>query len=164
MPQVNEIVVVSIPAVLERASYKTVTWTMAPASVAVGGTVTLAFSIDCAAQLGRFSLGFYKPSWLEVNGIALASYLAPERQLTANVTSIYVVCTISGPTRQLQQLVRSGAVFSVYCTIGGGAIAGETELVLGVPSVCGKAERAYGKQAANVLNWETENGTLTVTI
>lgn len=162
MALVNETTVVPIPAYCERAEVKTATWSMAAVTGAVGDAVELKLSLDCPLRLGRFGIGLFKPAWLEVTGVALAAYLQPHRLLEVTATTVSVVCAISAPTRQIEQTVRSGEVLTVYGTIGAAA-AGAHAVVLSVPSSVWNTEQAFGKQAANQIDWGTVNGVITVT-
>jgi hypothetical protein len=162
MALVNEATVVPIPAYCERAEVKTATWSMAAVSGAVGDAVELKLSLDCSLRLGRFGIGLFKPSWLEVTGVALAAYLQPHRLLEVEITVVSVVCIVSGPTRQIEQTVRSGEVLTVYGRIGA-ASAGASVVVLSIPSGVWCTEQAFGKQAANRIEWGTTNGVITVT-
>ena len=162
MATVNEVVVVPIPVYCERAETKTATWSMAAVSGAVGDAVELKLSLDCSVRIGCFGIGLFKPSWLSVTGVALAAYLQPHRLLQVETTTISVVCMVSGPMRQIEQTVRSGEVLTVYGTIGA-ASAGAHAVVLSIPSGVWNTEQAFGKQAANLIEWGKTNGVITIT-
>lgn len=156
-------IVVQIPAILDQASYKTITWSMTAVSAKAGGEVKLQFGIDQSALLGRFGIGILKPAWLEVTGIELASYLATERQIVVDAAAVFTAFSVSPPMRSIQQLVRNGVVLSVYCQVLFDAPAGAQTIVLQVPTTACLVESAYGRQAANVLEWKSTNGILTIT-